>query len=276
MQREVRKIVAYLQTTQGLDLTTSRLEVSSKAVEARLAVHGTSEAREYISILENQPGELATLIDLLTVTVSHFFRNPLAFELLAERILPEIIRGKVEQGLPELRIWSVGCASGEEPFSVALLIDELLEHEGQEVDVSIFATDINPEILNRAQAGIFRPEQMKNIKLHQVEKYFRQKGEQYILRRSITDMVSYSQYDIMAPNSYVPPECVFGDFDLVLCRNLLIYFTKDRQKIILRKIMRALAPRGYVLLGEAEHIPLEFRGQMRQCTDYCQIYQSLY
>lgn len=275
MHQDVRKILAYLQTTQGLDLTSSRLAASCKIIEDRLSLHGFPEARAYITTLETRPDELATLIDQLTVSVSYFFRNPLTFEILAQRILPEILRNKTEQQSAELRIWSAGCASGEEPYSIAILVNELLEEKKDTVDVSIFASDINLEILKKARSGIYGHEQVRNVKHHLLLKYFNKNKQVYSLSKSIVGMVCYSQYDMMTPNTYVPHDCIFGEFDLVLCRNLLIYFDKNKQSIILRKLFRSLAPNGYLVLGEAEHIPQEHRQRVKKCTEYCQIYRSV-
>lgn len=275
MDNEINVILSYLQTTRGLDFTCQRLLTEKNKISQRLVQNKISDARTYIEFLENHPEELTILLDLLTVNVSRFFRNSDTFETLNKRVLPALLSQKANHSLPELRIWSVGCASGEEPYSVALLINELLSKECLEMDTHIFATDINQSILDKAQAGTFTKEQLQNVKLGLLNRYFTQDGDNYRLDQKIINMVSFSYHDVIDPKTYVPPECVFGSFDVVLCRNLSIYFQEDRQKIVFNKLYRSLAPQGYLVLGEAERLPQEFKYQFDHDLNYCHIYRRM-
>lgn len=275
MDDEINVILSYLQTTRGIDFTCQRLIKEKNTIKNRLLQNRISDARTYIKFLENHPEEFAFLIDMMTVNVSRFFRNSYTFETLAKRVFPALTLQKTKQPSPELRIWSVGCASGEEPYSVALLIHELLSKECLKMDIHIFATDINQSILNKAQAGTFTKEQLQNVKLGLLNRYFTQDGDKYRLDQKIIDMVSFSYHDVIDPKTYVPPECVFGSFDVVLCRNLSIYFQEERQKIVINKLYRSLAPQGYLVLGEAERLPQEFKYQFDHDLNYCHIYRRI-
>jgi len=224
--------------------------------------------------LEHNADERTTLIDCLTVNVSRFFRNPLTFEHLARRTLPAIIARKADRSDQSLRVWSAGCARGEEPYSTAILINEIIEKENKAFDLNIFATDINTKMLETVNTGRYQFDQIKNVKHGWIHKYFTCIDDTYILSPKIRNMVNFSFYNMIDAKTYVPPESVFGNFDLVLCRNLLIYFKAERQEIIFEKLFHALAPDGYLVLGEAEKLPARFERFFYKENDYSHIYRK--
>lgn len=275
MDDNIKTILAFLHTTRGLDFSASRYSSLERKINQRLLETSISSAKSYIEYLETSPEEMVCLIDLLTVNVSQFFRNPLTFETLAKRVLPELISRQKKETSPTIRVWSAGCASGEEAYSVAILIHELLRKEPMPFDVKIFATDINRSILETAQKGLFIEAQLFNVKLGLLNKYFTKNKDHFSLDKRIKKMITFSYYDIIDPKTYVPPESVFGNFDLVLCRNLLIYFKKNRQSIIFKKLFRSLAALGTLVLGEAELLPQEYKNQFSTDTEHCHIYRKL-
>jgi len=275
MSTEIQNILDYLHTARSFDFSTSRYSTLERKIANRLSELGLNRADEYIQYLEADKEEWNTLIDLLTINVSQFFRNPLTFEIFSNLILPNLILKKSKESFPSLRIWSAGCASGEEAYSIAILISEFLQKETMELDANIFATDINHSILKKARKGQFVQEQLGNVKLKILKRYFTKDSGLYLLDEKIREMVSFLYYDIIDSKTYVPPESVFGNFDLVLCRNLLIYFQKDRQALIFNKLFRSLAPHGYLILGEAERLPQEYQYQFTKDTEYCHIYRKI-
>lgn len=275
MDKQIKTILAYLHTTRGMDFSTSRYFSLERKINQRLIACRMTYAGDYIRFLEDHPEELTRLIDLLTVNVSHFFRNPLTYEMLAKQVLPELLIQKSNESSPSLRIWSAGCASGEEPYSIAILIQELLRKEEMAMDVRIFATDINQSVLKSARKGRFTEFQLYNVTLGILNRYFNWIKGDYYLDQQIKEMVSFSHYDIIDPKTYVPPESVFGNFDIVLCRNVLIYFQNDRQAIIFNKLFRSLSSHGYLVLGEAERLPETYQYQFKKNTDYCHIYRKI-
>lgn len=259
MRHEFESILYYLNKTHGFDFSASRYSSLERKINNRTAFLKIMDAQSYIRYLELHPEELITLIDLLTINISRFFRNTLTFELIAKKILPAIIEEKIKAGDPCLRIWSAGCAKGEEPYSIAILAKEIMKKGKVDFDINIFATDINKKILQKARKGVYRFDQIKDIKHGLLCKYFTIKDDTYILSPKIKKMVNFSFYDVIDPRTYVPPESVFGNFDLVLCRNLLIYFKAERQSIIFDKLLRSLSQNGCLVLGKAEKPPAKFK-----------------
>ncbi len=272
MNRELEKILSYLHEKRGVDFSGNRSSMIERRLSNRLAVVESANLREYLTYLEKHPEELNNLIDVLTINVSRFFRNPLTFEYLAARVLPAIVRQKSDAGDHSLRVWSAGCSQGEEPYSVAILINELMEKEKLGLDLNIFATDIDEKTLKKARDGVYPFESIQEIKYGLLKKYFTSDNETYTLNPETKSRVNFSVYDMMHKKTYAPPESVFGNFDLVLCRNLLIYFQTEHQEIIFDKLFRSLAGNGWLVLGEAEMLPLKYQGYFHKEHEYCHVY----
>lgn len=234
-----------------------------------------SDYGQYLNHVYDHPEELNRLIDVLTINVSRFFRKTLTFEYIAARILPAIVRRKEKSPDPSLRIWSAGCAAGEEPYSLAILMNELMEKYKIKLDLFIFATDIDEGVLKKAEEGVYTFDRVKNTKYHFLTKYFEIIDKTYLLKPEIKRMVRFSQYDLLDRNTNAPSESVFGDFDLVLCRNVLIYYNHEYQEKILGKLLRSLTRNSFLILGEAETLSLRFQKYFNRIEDYLRIYQKL-
>ncbi len=215
------------------------------------------------------------MLDSLTINVSRFFRNSLIFEYIAAHILPLLIHEKPAEEALSLRIWSNGCAMGEEPYSMAILINELCKNTQKRIKTSLFATDIDRTALQKARQGIYNFESIKDVKYRLLKKYFDIQGDDFYLDAKIKSKVSFSVYDILDKNSYAPPESVFGGFDIVLCRNLMIYFNSACQGIICDKLYKSLTKNGYLILGEAEIPAGTYRKYFKKVNECCHIYQKV-
>ena len=261
-----------------MDFSGYRKAMIQRRIDQRLSPTNCKDIFDYFSYLKQTPRELDILIDTLTINVSQFFRNPLIFEYLGVRILPTLLEQKKKHPSPSLRIWSAGCAMGEEPYSIAMLINESTDIEKQtndvHMDVTIFATDIDINIIKKAQKAVYSFESIKNIKYALVKKNFLSQGKYFHLLPFLKKQISFSVYDILDPNSYAPPESIFGNFDMVFCRNLLIYFNNQYQNTIFDKLYRSLSLNGYLILGEAEVPPLKYQNHFRKVNECCHIYQK--
>ncbi len=274
MGDQFEEVLEYLSRRQGFDFSESRRGSLQAVVEKRMADKEIGDAKTYIRRLENDSEERIGLMDRLTVNVSRFFRNGLTFSYLAERVLPEMVSEKIRREDRSLRVWSAGCAGGEEPYSVAILLREIMEKEKAGMEVDIFGTDISRSVLGKAEEGVYCFDQVRDVGYGILRRYFTQKNDSYLLAPEIKKMVNFSYYDMVDPKTYVPPESVFGNFDLVLCRNLLIYFRSERQALIFNKLTRSLAGGGYLVLGEAERPTRGTAGRFREENDYCRIYRK--
>lgn len=274
VDRGLEKIFTYLNEKRNLDFSTNRFSMIERRINKRLLATGNIEYSEYFKYLNTHQEEMDQLIDVLTINLSRFFRNPLTFEYLAEVVLPKIILQKKKASNNSFRVWSAGCARGEEVYSVAILLKELMKKGKYELDTNIFATDIDEQTLENGRTGVYASESIMEVKQGLLNKYFIRENETYHLKSEIKDMVDFSFFDILNTKTYVPPESIYGNFDLVLCRNLLIYFQPVSQEIIFDKLFKSLSKGGFLVLGEAEKLPQKYMGSFYTENDYCRIFHK--
>ncbi|SMC82092.1 chemotaxis protein methyltransferase CheR [Desulfocicer vacuolatum DSM 3385] len=272
----LQHILSFLNKNRGIDFSGYRTAMIQSRIDQRVHFTHCSDTNEYLSYLKKTPHEIDTLIDTLTINVSHFFRNTFVFEYLQKLLLPTLLQQKKFQPHPSLRIWSCGCAMGEEAYSMAMLINECMEKEKQlpDINIDIFATDLDANAIKKAKKAMYLKESIKNIKYGLVEKYFLCRGDAFQLLPFLKQRVSFSVYDILDQKSYAPPESIFGSFDMVLCRNVLIYFNTECQDKIFNKLYRSLNTNGYLILGEAETPPTTHQNHFKKVNEWCHIYQK--
>ncbi|MFK5952258.1 MAG: protein-glutamate O-methyltransferase CheR [Desulfobacterium sp.] len=278
MNTSLQQILFLLNKNRGMDFFGYRTAMIQRRIDQRLPFTNCKDINAYFFYLKETPLELDILIDTLTINVSQFFRDPLIFEYLSARILPALFEQKKKHPHPSLRIWSSGCAMGEEPYSIAMLINEYMNIEKQttdlNMDVTIFATDIDRKIIKKAKKAVYAFESIKNVKYGLVKKNFLSQEKGFHLLPFLKERVSFSVYDILDQNSYAPPESIFGNFDMVFCRNMLIYFNTQYQDTIFDKLYRSLSLNGYLILGEAEVPPIKHQNHFRKVNECCHIYQK--
>jgi chemotaxis protein methyltransferase CheR len=207
---DLQHILDYLHEQRRLDFSRHCRAMVDRRLETRMqAVRCDTEAA-YLGYLKQHAQELDCLVDALAINVSSFFRNPLAFEYLAQEVLPTIITEKQRRGGLCLRVWSAGCANGEEPYSVAILMDSLLKKEDSRFQVNIFATDVNKGAIQRALLAEYTRESLKDIKLGLFQEYFTEHNHTYRISGAVTEQVQFSQYDLLSPLGHAPSESVFA------------------------------------------------------------------
>lgn len=274
MNNDLKHILNLLNKKCGVDFSGYRISMIERRIQERFSSTKCKSYSYYINYLKKNPDELDNLLDVFTINVSRFFRDTLTFEYIAKRILPAITYQKKESNDQSLRVWSAGCSMGEEPYSMAILIHELFEKEISNFQVDMFATDIDSKILKKAHKAVYPFESVKNVKYWLLEKYFISQGRLFQLVPKIKDLVSFSVYDLLDKKSYAPPESIFGSFDMVLCRNVLIYFDTKHQSQIFDKLYRSLSKGGYLVLGEAEVLSEKNQNHFRKVNECCHIYQK--
>ncbi len=274
MNKEIKKILNLIIEKKNLDFSGNRPDMLRRRILIRQEASGKSDMSGYYLYIKNNNEELEKLTDSLTIKVSRFFRNSMTFNYLYEQVLPLNIRVKSSLENQEYRIWVAGCATGEEAYSIAILLNELLEKEKINIPIYIFATDINKNALKAAKQGIYSEESIKNVRFFLFRKYFKQKKESFHLNNKIKKMVSFSIYDLLDKKSNTPPESIFGGFDMVFCRNVLIYYNPEYQEIIFSKLFNSLNTGGSLILGKAE-IPLKkYSKYFKKLNNACYIYKK--
>ncbi len=274
MDKDLKRVLNYLNKERGFDFSGYRSSMVERRMGQRLTPTKCADVPEYLEYLKQHPHELDNLVDVLTINVSRLFRNTLAFDYIADKILPAVVSGKLSGQDSSLRIWSAGCATGEEPYSIAILIQELQRKEELNLNVNIFATDIDERALKRAKTAVYPYENIKSIKYRLLKRYFEAQGEHFQLSPEIQNLVAFSPYDMLDKRRYAPPESVFGGFDMTFCKNVLIYYSQEYQEKIFDKLHRSLARGGYLVLGRAEIPTGKYRNRFKKVSECCPIYQK--
>lgn len=277
---DIKALLEVLKKIRGIDFNGYRQEMIKKRISARMTVLKMEDLRSYLLFIEDNRHECDALINEISINASWFFRDPLVFELIEHTLLPEIIIRK--QGLKsrEIRIWSVGCAAGEEAFSTAILVHRAMERWPTITNLKpyIFATDIDTDALEKARAGVYPRECFENTKLGILDRYFiaGEKARRYEIRSFIKEMVSFSMDDCTSPGQMAPANSIFGTFDLVLCRNVLVYFSPELQENVLHKINKTITPGGYLILGDADTLPGEIKCEFFNFDSKNKIFQKTF
>ncbi len=258
---------------RGLDFSGYRKEILFRRMGARLENLGILP-ENYPDYFDRNPSETDRLIDALLVNVSFFFRDPLCFELIGQQILPRIIAEKKKRNSREIRVWSAGCAGGEEAWSLAILIAENLRYEPEQWFPFVFATDISKDTLKTAAIGRYRRESFERTRVGMLDRYFTLKNDWYEIRPDLRKMVRFSRDDLTSDQRFAPAESIFGTFDLILCRNVLIYFSTDLQNKVVRKLCMALDRGGYLVLGSAESPGWDTESGMKAVDRNSRIYRK--
>jgi len=235
-----------------LDISMFDVSFLEKCVASRMADLSINTIPDYLVYLDGNVSEPVILFDSLNNSYSEFFRNPLTFLMLELNILPNIFNRKKSEQNSEMRIWSAGCAAGQEPYSLSIMAEDFKANNNQDVSVRIFATDKNEQELQKARKGIFHFRSVQNTRLIQIKKYFSNSGEYYSINDEIKKNVDFSIFDLIDEGKGAPPSSIYGDFDIVMCSNLLFYYKQDMQKRILARLSNSLVNGGYLVTGEAE------------------------
>lgn len=242
---EVPRVLALLRSATGRDFSLYKRTSVARRVERRMVACGLESVDQYLRYLREQPGELKALFQELLINVTAFFRDPEAFETLRAEVLPKLLAGK---GPGEtLRAWVAGCASGEEAYSLAILLREALEESRRELKVQIYATDLDEDAIAAARSGVYPPAIEGQVSRERLRRHFIREEAGYRLRKEIRETVVFAVQDLAKD----PP---FTRLDLVSCRNVFIYLEPALQDRLLALFHYALLPGGVLFLAPAEGV----------------------
>jgi chemotaxis methyl-accepting protein methylase len=270
----VNEVISVLRHAHGWEVSQYDASFLGKSLEKRSAVTASTSVTAYLRRLAEDRTEAEVFLHSLSISFSEFFRNPLTFAILEQLILPTLVASKGESRPAELRIWSAGCAAGQEAWSVAMMLEDLATARARPIPLRIFATDVSEAALALAREGSYNTAAMQNVRLRHLRDYFSTSGESYSIVSRLRDRVVFSLYDLLDAHSACPPTSLYGDFDLILCCNLLFYYQPDIQQQVLDKVCRALAPGGYLVTGEAEKAIVAKHQDLRLVASPAAVFQK--
>ena len=243
----LKKIFILLSAQTGHDFSQYKPGTVGRRIERRMAVQQIETMDGYVKFLQQSPAEVEALFHDTLISVTNFFRDPEAFQALEEQVTPKLFAGK-PAGAP-VRVWSPGCCTGEEAYSIAILLVERMEALKQSYAVQVFATDIDSEAIAAARAGLYPASIAADISPERLERFFTSApdGSAYRIHRGIREMVIFSEQDVIKH----PP---FSKLDLISCRNLLIYMDRELQEELIDQFHYALNPGGMLFLGTSETV----------------------
>jgi len=248
---DIGRLLAKIDRERGLDLSQYRRPYVERRVGARLRALGLHTYRQYARHLDEHPDEYARMLDALTINVTDFFRDPPVFDIFRDEVVPAIIRAKQLGRQRIIRAWSAGCATGEEPYSLAMAFLDGLGPDVMRFMVTITATDIDPHALEIAAKGEYDVAKLQHIPQADQERYLELRGDTFRIRPAVSRLVRFRALSLFEDQ---PVKVV----DLVFCRNVFIYFTREQQAHVLGAFHLALARGGYLVLGRSEKLADEF------------------
>ncbi len=223
----------------GLDLDAYKRPQMERRLKANMERCGARSFQHYFALMETNQELLEHFLDRVTINVSELFRNPEQFEVLRTRVLPELLDSR-----SDLNVWSAGCSYGAEPYSLAVLLAELPDGSGH----SILATDIDEKMLARAREGLFTEQDARNVSTARLSRHFERTTDgRYKAAEHLKKMISFRSHNLLM-------ERFRPGFDLILCRNVVIYFTDEAKSALYRRFFESLRPGGYLFVGSTERI----------------------
>ena len=250
-QQSFYHIINTIKRKQEIDFYGYKRATLERRIEKRMQIVGVYSLVDYSDYLLKNPEEIETLANEFLIGVTRFFRDKEAFSIIKDKIVPELVRRSVEyQEAPQretLRLWVSSCSTGEEAYSLAILLHQYCDENNLLCDFKIFATDIDRRAINKAGMGVFRQDIVQDIPADLLETYFKKVGSEYKIRKDIRSHIVFAQHNVLND----PP---FINMDFVSSRNMLIYVEEASQDVIIEQFLYALRPQGFLFLGSSESV----------------------
>lgn len=230
-------------TLTSIDLSSYKEKQMKRRIESLAKRSGYDTFEKYFLTLKKDKKALNEFINYMTINVSEFYRNPEQWEILKKDVIPLLLKGK-----KNIKIWSSACSTGEEPYSLVMMLTKFFPLD----KITIIATDLDAEAISKAKIGMYSAKSIENVPAEFQKKYFEPKGSSYLISEEIKQRVSFKQHNLLKDK--YPEQC-----DLIVCRNVLIYFTEDAKEEIFKKFNASLIGSGILFVGSTEQIILPKR-----------------
>jgi two-component system, chemotaxis family, CheB/CheR fusion protein len=242
---DLGRVIEALYSATGVDFTHYKRNTLYRRTTRRMVLHRMESVAEYVKLLASNPDEVMALFEDILINVTSFFRDPETFEIIKQQVFPKLLKDRARND--PLRIWVLGCSTGEEAYSLAITAAEYCQSVGQAVPLQVFATDLNGAGIEKARAGMYPKAIAQDISPERLRRFFNEVGGAYQISQQIRDLCVFARHNVLTE----PP---FSRLDLISCRNLLIYLDNTLQRRMLPTLHYALRPHGYLWLGTSETI----------------------
>lgn len=238
----------------GIHLTPAKKELMKSRLAKRLREKSLSSFKEYYKYLTEQDKtgeEMVCMLDCISTNLTHFFREEAHFNFLIKTVIPDLLKVKRERREKKIRIWSAGCSTGEEPYTLSMIVAENIVPLS-EWDIKILATDLSTRVLKKAMLGLYTKDQLKSIPSQMSSSYFKKHSnqkDQFQISDFLKNMIAFRRLNLT--NDNFPFK---GQFDFIFCRNVMIYFDKQTQNELVSKFYNHLVPSGYLFIGHSESL----------------------
>jgi len=263
-EEDLPEVLQLIEKNCQLDFQNYKTPTILRRITRRMGLLGFKEFKDYLSLLKNSPNECGFLGKEFLIGVTKFFRDDPAFKLLRSEVLVPLIKSKNNNDI--LKVWIVACSTGEEAYSTAILIDQILEELDKNLEVKIFASDIDGESIEFASRGSYFPASLNNVDPEIRTKYFTEENNRFVVNARIRKQIVFAKHNVLKD----PP---FIKNDLVSCRNMLIYMNSILQRKVVATLQFSLNIEGYLFLGPSES-PLEEKDGFREINGKWKLYQK--
>ncbi|GAB4281414.1 MAG: protein-glutamate O-methyltransferase [Coriobacteriia bacterium] len=252
---------------RGLDLGQYRRSYVERRIATRMRAVGCRTYMRYARYLDEHPEEWHKLLDTLTINVTEFFRDPEVYEEFARTVVPSLLAEKERRRQRMVRVWSAGCATGQEPYSIAMSVLWAMKGWREHFYLNVLATDLDPEALRKAKEAHYPREQLASIPPKYRTRFVEPTADGFRLTREVTDVVRFRQLNLFEDD---PIHVV----DVIFCRNVFIYFTREQQMRVLEKFWSSLHRGGYLVLGRSEKLSGETAQRLELVNARLRIYRK--
>jgi chemotaxis protein methyltransferase CheR len=263
-EQEFESFRTLIYDESGIHFSESNRTILESRLKERLRSKKLEKVSEYHSIIKSSPEELKVLLDSVTTNLTRFFRNTSHFDTLEHYVLPEFVEYKKKQGSNKLKVWSAGCSTGEEPYSLAIFMKELLPPS---LDFEITASDLSLKSLMTAQEGFYPDSRVNGIPPENLEKYFDRETGGYRIKQDLKKHIKFDYHNLKFDSGQ-------RNLDLVFCRNVIIYFDEAAQRNVIEKFWNSMNNHSYLFIGHSESLFGMNTGFEFLKTDWACIYRK--
>lgn len=270
MKEAMNSIIAILESCSDIDISYFDDAFLHKVIKERQNYTNIHDVNDYIEFLCNHPQEPSSLFSSLLNNYTEFFRNTLTYYYLETDIIPKLARIKKDK---EIRIWVNGCSTGEEAYSILMLLEEYKKKQASRLEYRIFATDIDALNIEKAKEGIYSVSKVQNLQVKYLNRFFIENNNCFHIKKEFKKHISFSEYDLFDIDSNHPTESIYGNFDIVTCCNIIYYYRQTHQDFIVNKLINSLSNQGYFITDETEKSNISKYEKIHDINPYVPIYK---